>query len=247
MFSYKYGWHGNYQSWESALSESEGYDSEKIINKVRVSSMKVKNGEAAYERDGVLFYKSAYSTPLISTLMLSLAKSKVLNILDFGGSLGNAYYQTKKFLDEVSNVSWSVVEQKHFVDVGNAEFKDDRLKFYYSITECIIKEKPNVLLLSSVLQYLERPYEMLEEMLEAKFDFILIDRTPYSLNNEDVIKLQKVPPSIYKASYPCWFLSEMHLKDYLIDRDYKLIEEFDSIEGRMNNYTFKGMIWKKND
>jgi putative methyltransferase (TIGR04325 family) len=98
-----------------------------------------------------------------------------------------------------------------------------------------------------VLQYLERPYEMLEEMLEAKFDFILIDRTPYSLNNEDVIKLQKVPPSIYKASYPCWFLSEMHLKDYLIDRDYKLIEEFDSIEGRMNNYTFKGMIWKKND
>lgn len=247
LFLSKYGWHGNYKSWEQALSKSEGYGSEKILKQVRTSSLKVKNGEASYERDGVLFYKPAYSLPVILTLMLSLTKSKVINVIDFGGSLGNVYFQTKRFLDVVDNVSWNVVEQKQFVDIGKAEFEDNQLKFYYSISECLLQENPNVLLLSSVLQYLERPYEMLEEMLETSYDFILIDRTPYSLNNKDVIKLQKVPPSIYKASYPCWFFSEKNLKGILIDKGYSMIEEFESLEGGMNSYTFKGMIWKRND
>ncbi len=243
----KYGWHGEYDSWKNALDDSAGYDSENILAKVRASALKVKNGEAAYERDSVLFFKPDYSVPVLATLMLSLAKSNRISVLDFGGSLGNAYFQTKTFLDELKDVTWSVVEQAHFVDIGNSEFKNDRLKFYHSISECASKEKPNVLLLSSVLQYLEKPYEMLDEMLELNFDFILIDRTPISLVNRNVIKLQKVPPSIYKASYPCWFLNELDLIDKFAERRYKLVEEFETSEGQTGKCVFKGMILKKND
>lgn len=51
----KYGWQGNYQTWKEAENTSTGYDSDEIIQKVRASLLKVKNGEAIYERDSVIF------------------------------------------------------------------------------------------------------------------------------------------------------------------------------------------------
>ena len=141
--SYKYGWKGNYVTWHEAKSNSIGYNSEEIFFKVRDSMIKVKNGEATYERDSVIFDKIEYSWPILSGLMLASAKSGgELRVLDFGGSLGSTYYQNKKFFDELSNVSWSIVEQKRFVDIGKKEFEDNRLKFYNNIDECLKNEHP---------------------------------------------------------------------------------------------------------
>ena len=56
-----YGWYGNYKSWEEATKRSIGYDDVQILNKVKDALMKVKNGEAIYERDSVLFDKIRYS------------------------------------------------------------------------------------------------------------------------------------------------------------------------------------------
>ena len=51
----KYGYFGIYDSWEEARKHSSGYDSDKIIEKVKDAALKVKNGEAAYERDSIVF------------------------------------------------------------------------------------------------------------------------------------------------------------------------------------------------
>jgi len=48
---------------EEAMELSTGYDSERILGKVRDSLLKVKRGEAVYERDSVLFDKVQYSWP----------------------------------------------------------------------------------------------------------------------------------------------------------------------------------------
>ena len=40
---------------------SSGYDSQLILDKVLTSTLKVKNGEAAYERDSVLFDEIQYA------------------------------------------------------------------------------------------------------------------------------------------------------------------------------------------
>ena len=48
-----YGWHGNYPSWSIAKEKCTGYDSEKILARVRSSLLKVKNGTAVYERGRV--------------------------------------------------------------------------------------------------------------------------------------------------------------------------------------------------
>ncbi len=241
-----FGWKGNYKTWEEAQKRSTKYDADEILTKVTNSLLKVKNGEAIYERDSVLFDEIHYSWPLLTGLMFSSIKTGKLKVLDFGGSLGSTYYQNKKFLDEIENLSWSIVEQKHFIKAGKENFENNRLKFYYTIEECMEKENPNVLLLSGVLQYIEKPYKLLDEILKYKFDYILIDRMPFSLNNKDKIKLQIVPTNIYKASYPCWFFDEQNFKKYINSKGFNIVEEFEALDGSSNEYIFKGMIWSAN-
>ena len=241
----KYGWKGDYTSWKEAEKDAIGYDSNEILNKVKNSLLKVKNGEVVYERDSVLFDKIQYSWPLLSGLLLASTTSKrKLNIIDFGGSLGSTYYQNKKFLDKLDDLSWSIVEQKHFVEIGQNEFENDILKFFYSVDKSVKKEKENVLLLSSVLQYIEKPYELLDDILKNDFKYILIDRTPFSKCCEQ-IKLQVVPPSIYNASYPCHFFEEDRFFNYFKDKGFNLLESFDALDGVTINYVFKGMIFEK--
>jgi putative methyltransferase (TIGR04325 family) len=148
-----------------------------------------------------------------------------LKVCDFGGSLESTYYQNKKFLDKITDVSWGVVEQRHFVDAGKEEFENDRLKFFSTVVECIEEEGSNVLILSSVLQYIEEPYELLDNILKNNFKYILIDRTPFSKGPER-ITLQVVPPYVYDASYPCHFFDESIFMQYFSKKEYFPIESF---------------------
>jgi putative methyltransferase (TIGR04325 family) len=242
----KYGWFGNYATWKEAKKASSGYESDEILQKVRTSLLKVKNGEAVYERDSVIFNEIHYSWPLLTGLMLATAKSNgKLRVLDFGGSLGSTYYQNKKFLDQLGDVSWSVVEQKHFVDTGKKDFADERLHFYDHIESCIQEQNPNVLVLSSVLQYMEKPYELLDELLKHNFQFVLFDRTPFSLDNQDQITIQIVSPIIYSASYPCWLFNEIFFLDYFQIKSYTLIESFKIGDIHHQGLHLSGSIFRK--
>jgi len=241
----KYGWKGNYKSWSEVENDSIGYDSDKILQQVKSSLLKVKRGEAVYERDSVIFNEIQYSWQLLAGLMFASAKSGgSIKVCDFGGSLGSTYFQNKKFLDRLSEVSWGVVEQKHFVDIGKKEFADERLKFYSNVDECVKNEKSNVLVMSSVLQYIEKPYELLDEILKNNFNYIMIDRTPFSRGKEN-IKLQIVPPTIYEASYPCRFFNEENFLNYFIQKNFNIIENFEALDGKNNEYEFKGYIMEK--
>ncbi len=61
-----YGWFGNYAIWDEAKKQCTGYDTTSILEKVKQAILKVKNGEAAYERDSVIFDTIEYSEPLLN-------------------------------------------------------------------------------------------------------------------------------------------------------------------------------------
>lgn len=85
----RYGWYGNFSSWNEAVIRSTGYDSQIILEKVKNSLLMVRNGLSPYERDSVIFSEVQYSFPLLSGLMwIAAQNSGRLNVLDFGGSLG---------------------------------------------------------------------------------------------------------------------------------------------------------------
>lgn len=219
-------WSGDFESWENALQKSDGYSSLEIIEKVKKAVLKVKNGDAVYERDSVLFDKIEYSWPLLSGLMWVAAKNNnSLKVLDFGGSLGSTYFQNRNFLNELGYVEWNIVEQDNFVTMGRDCIEDQTLQFYYSVEECISKKgKPDILILACTLPYIKKPYELINELLNYEIPHIIIDNTFFNYEDRDRITIQKVPSSIYLASYPCWFLSYKKLSGVVAGK-YTIVSE----------------------
>ena len=90
---------------------------------------------------------------------------------------------------------------------GQKNIADDRLQFFYSVEECIQrKSMPDLLIISCVLPYLETPYEILNKLLSLQVPHFLIDNSFFNYEEYDRLTVQNVPPVIYEASYPCWFL-----------------------------------------
>jgi len=230
-----YGWFGNYSSWTEVTEKADGYDSDVILERTKNAILKVKNGEAVYERDSVVFDKKEYPFPLITFLLNSAnLKGGPLHVLDFGGSLGSTYYQVKEFLTEKVCASWNVVEQEHYVTCGNQYFKDDILTFYNSIDTCLEDKKIDLVILSGSVQYLEKPHDFLQKLACYNFQFLLFDRTAFHYGEEDRLTLQKVPPEIYPASYPSWFFNETNFLSHFSPR-YQIMAEFTSyVKGEEN-------------
>lgn len=121
---------GNYSTWEAAAAQCTGYDAAPILAKVLDATLRVKRGEAAYERDSVLFDEIEYTSPVTEALMWAAAQSGGrLDVLDFGGALGSSYFQNRAFLADLPQVRWSVVEQAHYVEAGREHIQDETLRF----------------------------------------------------------------------------------------------------------------------
>jgi putative methyltransferase (TIGR04325 family) len=220
---------GGFASWEEACAHCTGYDAENILAKVLAATLEVKQGTAVFERDSVLFDEIEYAWPVVAGLLVAAARNGgLLNVLDFGGSLGSSYFQNRELLKTLPTVRWNVVEQSHYVKAGQTYIQDKYLRFYLSIHECLAENKINVILLSSVLQYLPDPANLFLSLLSVGADTVILDRTIINRSTSDRIYVQHVPPSIYTASYPCRSLSESRLLAAASDR-YQLNADFPSL------------------
>lgn len=240
---------GDFKNWNEAASVSSGYHDPSILDKVLYAMLKVKNGEAAWERDSVLFDDVEYSWPVTSALLWAAARSNGnLNVLDFGGALGSSYFQHRKFVSKLKSVTWHVVEQKHFAESGRAYIEDEILKFFDSIEDSLTVQVPNVILISSVAQYLQNIDNLLSKINAVNSSVLIFDKTPFIEASESSICIQHVPNQIYNASYPMWLLSATKLIEALTN--WQVIESFTNTEGRIvtdagKEFEFGGYIFDR--
>jgi putative methyltransferase (TIGR04325 family) len=221
---------GDYPDWAAAVADSTGYDDEAILQKTTAALLKVKRGEAVYERDSVLFDEVQYAWPLLAGLMWAAARAGGrLNVLDFGGSLGSTYFQNRAFLKGLHDVRWNVIEQPRHVQTGRKHFQDEQLKFYERTEDCLAETTPGVIVVSGVLQYLEDPYVTLHMLLSLPCDQLLVDRTPFWDGPADRLCVQHVPAEIYQASYPCRIFSRQQFRAAL-GQAWDIVAEFDSLD-----------------
>ncbi len=221
---------GNFPSWTEASQHATGYDASAILARVLDATLKVKRGDAEFERDSVLFFESEYAWPVLAGLLDVAARNKgCLNVLDFGGALGSSYFQHKKFLDALPSLRWNVVEQQHFVEAGKAHIQDETLSFYLSIDACLVEQQPNAVLLSGVLQYLENPESIVKSLTGALPSMIILDRTIVNDTTSTRHYVQHVPRAIYPASYVCSSLSERQLIEWFLP-EFQLVSTFPSLE-----------------
>tara|TARA_B100000963_G_scaffold116056_1_gene101101 strand:- start:21201 stop:21968 length:768 start_codon:yes stop_codon:yes gene_type:complete len=209
---------GKYDNWENAQSASTGYENDIFFNKLKSQVLKVIDGEYAYERDTVLFKDKLYSSNFLYVLiLLRNYNCKHPKIIDFGGSLASKYLQHKE-LFENSKYDWCIIEQKKIVEIGNEIFNNKKVRFFTKIDDSLNFSKPNILLLNSVIQYIEKPKILIKSLLKSNPKVVLLERTFYSKNNS-YISIQKTSSRIYKSSYPCWIFNKNDI--------IKLFEKFD--------------------
>lgn len=237
---------GNFASWGDAVAVSDGYGAQPIFERTRAALLEVKAGKARFERDSVLLDKPELPFFAIAGLLRTAALEGRLSVLDFGGSLGSSYFQCRSFLAGIPNLRWAVVEQPAYVACGSKEFADSELVFHDSIEKCILAERPNVALLSGVVHYLSDPYGFMHEFVARGIRSIIVDRMPFLRSGSVRLTVQRVPPSIYRASYPAWFLSEARLLQIVEEAGYHRLAEYDGadraeLEGEVPY--FKGFIW----
>ena len=233
-------------SWHEASEQSTGYDSQLIIDRVRSATQLVLDGQAAFERDGVTFTSPEYRWPVLAGLLQVAATDGELRVLDFGGSLGSAYWQNRNLLTGFP-VFWGVVEQPEFIAAGRA-LEQDSVNFFDSIIQYCETGAPNVILLSSVLQYLPNPDHVLRDFLGTAAHTLIIDRTPMSNRSVNLACVQKVPQNIYQASYPAWIFSRTWLADQF--RNWSILAVFEGIEPigvttRGVEFSWDGLIAKR--
>jgi len=247
--SHRISFSGDYCDWNSAKAECSGYEAPNILEKVRSATLKVKNGEAAFERDSVIFSKPQYSWPLLAALMCAAAEhSGRLAVVDFGGSLGSVYFQYRNFFRHIPALQWKVVEQPHFVEVGQTEIAEGSLSFSSTVEEALAGEDPQVLLLSGVLQCLPNPHQMLPDLLSRKWSHVVVDRTAFvTTRSSDRLTIEHVPPSVYEASYPAWFFADASFRAHF-DHEYVCAAEWLTadrygIDG--DETAFRGMLFRR--
>ena len=221
---------GSFVNWTEALNHSVGYGSKEILEKVlKATIAAIQSG--GYERDGVHFNSEEYSWPVTcGVLMAALGRAESTQVLDFGGALGGLYLQHKKILDSIPKLRWSVVEQPHFIKAAKKKIQVHNLDFHYSFSDYLISSKPNIVIFSSVLQYLENPDEILDEVTKSGAKYLIIDRTPFQIGMDHSIKVQHVSRDIYNASYPIRIFSKKTLLARL-DGSWSLLASGNSPEG----------------
>ncbi len=249
-YSFKYGWKGDYQNFTEANKIAKGYNEQSIVDKIKETTRKVVSGEVAYERDGIVYDTPKMNFSMLSTLLLVAAENNCkLTVLDFGGSLGTTYNHKKQYLESVHDLHWCIVEQAHYVEAGRKEFEHDRLHFYYSLEECLQHQQPDIIIFSGVIQYIEKTYELLDQIKNSGVKYLYIDYIAFNDEDRDRIAIQHVPPEFYgvPASYTCWFYSKPKFYAYL-KQHYNLVFDFivdpDKYYLQLKPFQYEGQLWK---
>lgn len=155
--------------------------------------------------------------------------NKIVHILDFGGSLGSTFFQNRDYLEGIIPYEWHICEQLHFVEIGKKEIPE--IHFHEDINSYVESGNPcDILLLSGVIQYFDDPMVWLEKLIRNPFQYIIIDRTFFNIDDESRLGIQYVPPSLYDACYLCWLLSREEICGFIKSAGDKNVDEWDSFD-----------------
>lgn len=237
---------GDYSAWSRAASDAGGYDSDEILAKLVDATEQVVAGKAAYERDSVLFGTPRPPFAVLTGLLRARRADGSLTVLDVGGALGGIYRQCRALLGPVR---WMVLEQPKFADLGRERFQTDELTFHGDLQDLLASAAPDVVLCSSVLQYIEHARDLLLGTLAPSVRSIVIDRTPMALADDGTIVVQRVSPRIYNASYAMRIFPRDAFQEWLGD-GWTRAADFPCDEGVAHTrsgrpFEFRGFIFDR--
>jgi len=227
-----------YGSYSDAMRDcGKGYGEDEIARVVLEKTIVYKR---ELDAPGPLQVSATDAYGLLSVAHL-LARAEVgrreFAVLDLGGACGAHYFTFKKFFGDQIRLKWVVVETEVMCHAAQRLQTDD-LTFVPDLTEALRGlATPDLLHVSGVLQFVERPYEMLDSLVKSGARYLLLSRLALTAKPEDLVTVHRsmlswngkgpLPPGIQdrEVAYPYAFLSERKFTSYL--SAYEPVVEFD--------------------
>jgi putative methyltransferase (TIGR04325 family) len=161
-----------------------------------------------------------------------------LTVLDFGGSAGFNYFAVKALFPRQS-FRWHVVETP-VMSAAAAPLAGEELQF---VADLSAAPPPDVIFSCGVLQYLPRPLETIDRLLELRARYLALFRTTMTDTGETICAVQQALRSRHlhfaaaaagndvKVRYPVTFVPREVIRERL-SRSYDVVVEID--EGVLN-------------
>ena len=211
---------GTYLSFAAAMADSNGYDSPQVLQKVMHATRAVVEGHALYERDGTAFHFRP-NLPILKVLK-SLINPQA-TIADFGGGLGSLYVNAPDLFQ--CGCRYLVLEQTVMVLAGSRMASEYGLPIEFLDADQDPLPPVDILVLSSVLQYLPDPWGTLANLLqECQPRSVIVDRT--AVRSGASCWFVQTNPGYYESpvTYPIQVLDRDRLKQsfpgYRLQREW---------------------------
>jgi putative methyltransferase (TIGR04325 family) len=192
-------------SWESAVAKSSGYESANVVEPIVAAAKRIQDDTQASN-----FLTTRYQQ--IATGMLycisqgRLNSGEPIRVLDVGGGGADYFNQFQEFAPHI-NFDWTVLETPALAEAMSNEFGRNltNLRWVSSIENT--NETYDVILCSSVFQYVEKPFELLATLVK-KSGFLIVNRISLVDSSEHFVAVQRIITNGKRASYPVHFFAE---------------------------------------
>jgi putative methyltransferase (TIGR04325 family) len=202
----RYGVYGDYASWDHALAASAPYETD-LVSYGTITD-RVRRGVATSGRNFL---------PILAGVSLL---DEPAYILDFGGGLGMQYFEINHLIP--SRIGrWCVVDKTSVVEHGRTKFADEKLSFFNSVEAAVDHQKPNLILASHTLQYLETPYAALKSLLANQPEVLILHELPLATRQRFMV--QHLLPELGGGLRPVQLITEIALAEAVVG--YEIVTE----------------------
>jgi putative methyltransferase (TIGR04325 family) len=195
------------RDWDTAKRRTSGYEGKATLNSLssRIEALKAPTDLPHDDRLNEI-------VKAIRDSGLQTNNQKPIRVLDIGGSFGEHFFHLQKLMPEHS-FDWTVLETE-----GHCSIIPEFLTSIKGLR--FISEPPasdqhfDISLLSSVIQYVDAPYDLLTTALQIS-DSVIVNRLPLSPYSKDKVAIQRPGLLGSKGSYPVHIFSETAFTKYL--------------------------------
>ena len=172
-----------------------------------------------------------------------LGSGEPIRVLDVGGGGGDYFRQFQEFAPQI-NFDWTVLETPAMAEAMSNEFGQNLTNLRWVSSMENTEEIYDVVLCSSVLQYVAKPTELLGTLVE-KSEFLIINRIPLVDSAQHFIAVQRIITNGKRASYPVHFFGETLFLDELslygkVEMRWHVVEDQPVINGKA--HTNHGLV-----
>ncbi len=162
-----------YESFESALRDSDSYEDPRLIEIVKEKTRRYKETLATGHRPSIQTRQTVQNMFVLSYV----EPDRPLNVLEVGGACGAGYFEAGLMLPGRIR-HWSIAETPAMAAAGESITDDPNLSFHSNLISAANRlETRDLAIAQGVLQYAGNPLQVLSDLFALELSYVYVTRT----------------------------------------------------------------------